>query len=116
MRENVAPRQVTRSRWSYNLKHIAEKHLGFYVSNAHIKGALLEAGYEPVWEDEWDNGINMWFRCGPKPHSKWAADPHGVKARRYKPNRHAKRRLGSWEGLTNRKRGELLSGLILEGG
>ena len=63
VRDKLAPRQVTRPRSSYALKHTAEKDLGFYVSNAELKGAMLEAGYEPLW----DNRINMGFRCGPRP-------------------------------------------------
>jgi hypothetical protein len=92
--DNVAPRRVTRPRWSYGLKHVAEAALGFYVDNASIKGALIEAGYEPTDDD----GINMDFRCGPKPGSRWAAEPKELKARRYQPNRHAKRHLRELRG------------------
>jgi hypothetical protein len=67
IRENVAPRKVTEPKSSYGLKHVAEKMLGFYVGNGELKGAMLEAGYEPVW----DNRINMGFRCGPRPRSTW---------------------------------------------
>ena len=49
-----APR-VTGTKSSYWLKHRAEKALGFYVSNAELKGAMLEAGYRPVWDDR----VNM---------------------------------------------------------
>jgi hypothetical protein len=70
---------VTSSRDSYELKHIAERFFrergdhNPYVSNASIKGALIEAGYEPVWDDP----INMGFRVGPRPGSDWAEKPHG---------------------------------------
>jgi hypothetical protein len=70
---NGAPRNVTRPRDSYELKHVAEQFLGFYVSNASIKGALLEAGYEPAWSGP----INMGFRVGPLPGSDWADKPYG---------------------------------------
>jgi hypothetical protein len=79
VRENVAPRQVTGSHNSYFLKHVAERFFRErgdydpYVSNPAIKGALIEAGYEPVWDD-W---VNMGFRIGPKPGSAWAAKTHG---------------------------------------
>lgn len=33
---------------SYGLKHLAETHLGHYVSNGDMKGAMLAAGYEPI--------------------------------------------------------------------
>jgi len=89
VRENVTPRQVTSPRGSYQLKHVAESFLGFYVSNASMKGALIEAGYEPVWEDRWK--INTGFRCGPKPGSTWAANPEGKK-RRYGVNNRTKRK------------------------
>jgi len=75
VRENVAPRQVTRPKDSYDLKGIAERFLGFYVSNASLKGAMLEVGYEPVWQGP----LNMGFRCGPKPRSPWEDQPHGPK-------------------------------------
>jgi hypothetical protein len=62
VRENLAP---AKNAWdSYGLKHAAERDLGrelglsgYHVSNAAIKGVMLEAGYEPAW----DNGINMGF-------------------------------------------------------
>jgi hypothetical protein len=79
LRDNAAPRNVTSSRDSYELKHIAERFFRErgdhdpYVSNASIKGALIEAGYEPVWDDP----INMGFRVGPRPGSDWAEKPHG---------------------------------------
>jgi hypothetical protein len=73
VRENVTPRQQTGSHDSYFLKHVVERFLGSYVSNASIKGALIEAGHEPVWEDR----INAGFRIGPKPGSRWAAHPYG---------------------------------------
>jgi hypothetical protein len=60
VRENVTP---SRKSWdSYGMKHAAERALGgrgYYVSNAALKGVMLEAGYEPVW----DTGINMGFLC-----------------------------------------------------
>ena len=59
--ENVAPRKATRPVSSYWRKHVAEKSIGFYVSNGELKGAMREAGFEPVH----DNGINAWYRCGP---------------------------------------------------
>jgi hypothetical protein len=71
--DNAAPRNVTRPRDSYELKHVAEQFLGFYVSNASIKGALLEAGYEPAWSGP----INMGFRVGPLPGSDWEDKPYG---------------------------------------
>jgi hypothetical protein len=78
VRENVTPRQQTGSHDSYFLKHVVERFFRErdydpYVSNASIKGALIEAGYEPVWEDR----INAGFRIGPKPGSRWAAHPYG---------------------------------------
>ena len=33
---------------SYGLKHLFEDDAGYYVSNGAFKGAMLEAGYEPV--------------------------------------------------------------------
>jgi hypothetical protein len=71
--DNAALRNVTRPRDSYELKHTAERFLGFYVSNGSIKGALLEAGYEPAWSGP----INMGFRVGPRPGSDWAEKPYG---------------------------------------
>jgi hypothetical protein len=71
--DNATPRNVTRPRDSYELKHVAEQFLGFYVSNASIKGALLEAGYEPAWSGP----INMGFRVGPLPGSDWEDKPYG---------------------------------------
>jgi hypothetical protein len=92
VRENVAPRQVTSPQSSYHLKHVAESFLGFYVSNASMKGALIEAGYEPVWEYR---KINMGFRCGPRPRSPWAAKPNGKKRRYGVKNRSARKRRGA---------------------
>ena len=92
VRENVAMRQVTSPQSSYHLKHVAESFLGFYVSNASMKGALIEAGYEPVWEYR---KINMGFRCGPKPRSTWAAQPNGKKRRYGVKNRSARKRRGA---------------------
>ncbi|MDQ5828190.1 MAG: hypothetical protein M3441_29130, partial [Chloroflexota bacterium] len=60
--------RVTAVKDSYWLKHRAEKALGFYVSNAELKGAMLEAGYRPVWDDR----INMGFRCGRIPGGRRA--------------------------------------------
>jgi hypothetical protein len=71
--DNAALRNVTRPRDSYELKHTVERFLGFYVSNGSIKGALLEAGYEPAWSGP----INMGFRVGPRPGSDWAEKPYG---------------------------------------
>jgi hypothetical protein len=92
VRENVAPRQVTSPQSSYHLKHVSESFLGFYVSNASMKGALIEAGYEPVWEYR---KINMGFRCGPKPRSPWAAKLNGKKRRYGVKNRSARKRRGA---------------------
>jgi len=55
VRENVAARRGKGVRDSYWLKHEAEHRLGFYVSNAELKGDMLEAGHRPVW----GNRINM---------------------------------------------------------
>jgi hypothetical protein len=80
VRENVSPRQVTGPQDSYFLKHVPERFFrkhGYpdpYISNAEIKGALIEAGYEPVDEDE--HHI-MYFRVGPTPGSEWADKPYG---------------------------------------
>jgi len=67
VRENVAARRGKRVRDSYWLKHEAEHRLGFYVSNAELKGAMLEAGHRLVW----DNRINIGFCCAAKPGSAW---------------------------------------------
>ncbi len=44
---------------SYGLKHAFERDGGYYVSNGAFKGAMLEAGYEPVDPKE----LNWRFRC-----------------------------------------------------
>ncbi len=44
---------------SYGLKHAFEADGGYYVSNGVFKGAMLEAGYEPVDPLE----RNWRFRC-----------------------------------------------------
>ncbi len=44
---------------SYGLKHLFEDDAGYYVSNGAFKGAMLEAGYEPVDPLE----RNWRFRC-----------------------------------------------------
>jgi hypothetical protein len=44
---------------SYGLKHTFEDDAGFYISNGAFKGAMLEAGYEPVDPRE----RNWRFRC-----------------------------------------------------
>jgi hypothetical protein len=44
---------------SYGLKHAFEDDAGFYISNGAFKGAMLEAGYEPVDPRE----RNWRFRC-----------------------------------------------------
>jgi hypothetical protein len=44
---------------SYGLKHDFERDAGYYVGNGAFKGAMLEAGYEPVDPRE----QNWRFRC-----------------------------------------------------
>jgi hypothetical protein len=44
---------------SYGMKHDFENDTGLYVSNGMFKGAMLEAGYEPVDPKE----RNWQFRC-----------------------------------------------------
>jgi hypothetical protein len=53
---------VWRDATSYGLKHAAEDDLGFYISNGELKGAMLEAGYEPANTRE-QNGL---FRVRPR--------------------------------------------------
>jgi hypothetical protein len=67
VQENVAARRGKGMLDSYLLKHVAERRIGFYVSNGELKGAMLEAGHRPVW----DNRINMGFCCAAKPGSPW---------------------------------------------
>jgi hypothetical protein len=78
--ENASPRNVTLSACSIQLKDIPERFFRErrehdpYVGSGAIAGALIEAGYEPVDEDEWGG---RYFRVGPKPSSEWADRPHG---------------------------------------
>jgi hypothetical protein len=69
---------------SYWIKHVAERFLRYYVSNAALKGAMLEAGYEHVVPDDCEDPVNMYFRCGPRPRSPWAAQPQGPKVRGFR--------------------------------
>jgi len=70
VREKIAPQRQPLN--SYYLKHVAERDigrdvgsLGYYVSNAELKGAMLEAGYKPLNTTSADPAINHYYQAGP---------------------------------------------------
>ncbi len=51
--EHISPRKTPNKRTSYGIKHAFEASVGgFYISNGAFKGAMLAAGYEPVYPEE----------------------------------------------------------------
>jgi hypothetical protein len=78
VRDNLAPRRGKQVRDSYWLKHEAEHRLGFYVGNGELKGAMLEAGHRPVW----DNRINMGFCAVPPSRAAPGVTNSGKKPKR----------------------------------
>lgn len=56
LRENVPLQmRINRKRSSYGLKHIAEDHLGYYVSNGKFIAAAIMAGYSYRTIEDWPN-------------------------------------------------------------
>jgi len=51
---------------SYQLKHFAEDDIGEYINNGEMKGAMLQAGYEP--HKDTLNYINWGFQLREIPH------------------------------------------------
>jgi len=59
IRRTLEPKKTIggRNSYSYGLKHLAERDLGWYVSNGELKGAMVAEGYRwrvcegtPNWE------------------------------------------------------------------
>jgi hypothetical protein len=74
---------IWRDATSYGLKHAAEDDLGFYISNGQFKGAMLEAGYEPV--DTLDR--NWLFRA--RPQRRYTGEFGAARCRLTPPDRKA---------------------------
>ena len=57
---NLQPRKaINRHHTSYGLKHIAERCLGFYVSNDDMKAAMVACGFEAEQVSELNCSYNV---------------------------------------------------------
>ena len=57
---NLQPRKtINRHHTSYGLKHIAERFLGFYVSNDDMKAAMVACGFEAKQVSELNCSYNV---------------------------------------------------------
>ena len=59
---------INRSITSYGLKHLAERQLGFYVSNDKLKDSMIFAGFKFVALN--NNSVNLYFNVSQKSINK----------------------------------------------